>query len=134
MEKTKLGLSVAVMGAVVYLTALFGGYTPLLLVAGYVLIAEESAQLKKNAVTAFLVMLAFSAVNFVVGLLPDILNLFYSFLQIFKVYVHLSFIDNIANFLYNAVALLRQVVLAALAILSLLKKPVNVPFVKKLSD
>ena len=134
MEKTKLGLSVAVMGAVVYLTALFGGYTPLLLVAGYVLIAEESAQLKKNAVTAFLVMLAFSAVNFVVGLLPDILNLFYSFLQIFKVYVHLSFIDNIANFLYNAVALLRQVVLAALAILSLLKKPVNIPFVKKLFD
>lgn len=134
MEKTKLGLSVAVMGAIVYLTALFGGYTPLLLVAGFVLIAEENAQLKKTAVTAFSLLLVFSAVNFVIGLLPDILNLFYSFLQIFKVYVHLNVIDNIANFLYSAVALLREIVLAALAILSLLKKPANIPFVNKFFD
>lgn len=134
MEKTKLGLSVAVMGAIVYLTALFGGYTPLLLVAGYILIVEESTQLKKTAITAFLLMLVFSAVNFVIGLLPDILDMFYSFLQIFKVYVHLNVIDSIANFLYSAVSLLREIVLIGLAVLALMKKPVNIPFINKLFD
>lgn len=134
MEKSKLGLSVAVMGAIVYLTALFGGYTPLLLVAGYILIVEESTQLKKTAITAFLLMLVFSAVNFVIGLLPDILDMFYSFLQIFKVYVHLNVIDSIANFLYSAVSLLREIVLIGLAVLALMKKPVNIPFINKLFD
>ena len=134
MEKSKLGLSVAVMGAIVYLTALFGGYTPLLLVAGYILIVEESTQLKKTAITAFLLMLVFSAVNFVIGLLPDILDIFYSFLQIFKVYVHLNVIDSIANFLYSAVSLLREIVLIGLAVLALMKKPVNIPFINKLFD
>ena len=134
MEKTKIGLSVAVMSAIVYLTALFGGYTPLLLIAGYILIVEESTQLKKTAVSAFLLLLTFSAVNYVIGLLPDILNMFYSFLEIFKVYVHLSFIDNVAGFLYSVLTLLREVVLALLAIAALLKKPVNIPFVNKLFD
>lgn len=134
MEKTKIGLSVAVMSAIVYLTALFGGYTPLLLIAGYILIVEESTQLKKTAVSAFLLLLSFSAVNYVIGLLPDILNMFYSFLEIFKVYVHLSFIDNVAGFLYSVLTLLREVVLALLAIAALLKKPVNIPFVNKLFD
>lgn len=134
MEKTKIGLSVAIMGAIVYLTALFGGYTPLLLVAGYILIAEESTQLKKTAVTAFLILLTFSAVNFVIGLLPDILNLFYSLLQIFRVYVHLNFVDNIANFLYNALGLLKELVLVILAVLTLLKKPLKLSFIDKLFD
>ena len=134
MEKTKLGLSVAVMGAIVYLTALFGGYTPLLLVAGFIFIVEENVQLKKTAVTAFLLLLAFSAVNFVIGLLPDVLDLFYSFLQIFKVYVHLNVIDSIANFLYSAVSLLREVVLIGLAVLAFKNKPLNISFVNKLFD
>jgi signal peptidase len=83
---------------------------------------------------AFLLMLVFSAVNFVIGLLPDILDMFYSFLQIFKVYVHLNVIDSIANFLYSAVSLLREIVLIGLAALALMKKPVNIPFINKLFD
>ena len=52
MEKTKLGLSVAIMSALVFLVAAFGGYTPLLLVAGYILIAEENARVEEARRTA----------------------------------------------------------------------------------
>ena len=135
MEKTKIGLSVAIMGAIVFLTALFGGYTPLLLVAGYILIAEENTQLKKTAVTAFLILLTFSAVNFVIGLLPDVQSILLSLLNIFGINdIYLSFINNIANFLYSVVSLLKDLVFIFLAGLSLLKKPLKLSFIDKLFD
>lgn len=135
MEKTKLGLSVAIMGAIVYLTALFGGFTPLLLVAGYILIVEDNADLKKTAVTALMILLAFSAVNFVIGLLPDVQTILLSLLNIFGINdIYLPFINNIANFLYSVVGLLRELVFIFLAGLSFLKKPLKLPFIDKLFD
>lgn len=134
MEKTKLGLSTAIMGAIVYLTALFGGYTPLLLVAGYILLAEENAQLKKTAVTAFLILLAFSAVNFVIGLLPDVQSILLSLLNIFGEDFYLPFINNIANFFYGIVGLVKELALVFLAGLALLNKPLKLSFIDKLFD
>ena len=49
--KTKLGISVGILAAATYLAALIG-ITPLLLVAGYILIVEENDFLKKTAVKA----------------------------------------------------------------------------------
>lgn len=135
MEKTKLGLSVAIMGAIVYLTALFGGFTPLLLVAGYILIVEENADLKKTAVTALMILLTFSAVNFIIGLLPDVQTILLSLLNIFGINdIYLPFINNIANFLYSVIGLLRELVFIFLAGLSILKKPLKLPFIDKLFD
>ena len=135
MEKTKLGLSVAIMGAIVYLTALFGGFTPLLLVAGYILIVEENADLKKTAVTALMILLTFSAVNFVIGLLPDVQTILLSLLNIFGINdIYLPFINNIANFLYSVIGLLRELVFIFLAGLSIFKKPLKLPFIDKLFD
>ena len=134
MEKAKIGISVTLVGAFIYLVALFGGYTPLILVAGYILIAEESAQLKKAAVTGLAVLLAASCVNFLIGLLPDLMDIVYSLLRIFKVYIHVEFIDNIVNFLSNLVYLARSLALAGLAFLSVTNKPVKLPFIDKLFD
>ena len=135
MKKTKLGLSVAIMGAIVYLTALFGGFTPLLLVAGYILIVEDNADLKKTAVTALMILLTFSAVNFVIGLLPDVQTILLSLLNIFGINdIYLPFINNIANFLYSVVGLLGELVFIFLAGLSILKKPLKLPFIDKLFD
>ena len=39
--KTKLGISAGMMGAILYFTALFGGYVPLFIAAGYVLIKRR---------------------------------------------------------------------------------------------
>lgn len=135
MEKTKLGLSVAIMSAIVYLTALFGGYTPLLLVAGYILIVEESIQLKKTAVTAFLILIAFSVVNFIIGLVPDIFSILVSFLDIFGNHdLYVPFFSKVSNFLYAVLVFVKEVSFIFLAGLAFLKKPLNLPFVDKLFD
>lgn len=135
MEKTKLGLSVTFMSALVYLVALFGGYTPLLLVAGYILIAEESILLKKTAVTAIVLAIVFSALSFVIGLIPETLSVLISFLEIFGIHdLYIPFINNVANFLYATLSVLKEVAFIFIAGMALVGKPFVPPFISKFFD
>ena len=134
MEKTKLGLSVRVAGALTYLLFLFGGYTPGLLVAGYILLREENTGLKKTAVTAVLIAVAISALNLLVGLVPDVIDVFRSLAAIFGGYINSGVIGSIASFLYTVLNLAKTVVFVGFAAMSLLGKPVKVAAVDKLLD
>lgn len=132
MEKTKLGLSTGIVAAVAFLMFLFGGYTTGLLVLGYVLICEEDRWLKATALKALLLAVAFSVVNFVIGLLPELISILSSLLEIFGGHLYISFISNVANFFGNVVSLLRWVAFAGLAVLALKNKSVPVKFVDNL--
>ena len=134
MEKTKLGLSVAIMSALVFLVAAFGGYTPLLLVAGYILIAEENAQVKKSAVTALIVLLGASVASYVIGFIPNLFDLLFSFLRIFTVDLYFDWLNRIFNFLSDVVYFARSLVLVLLALVALMGKSIKLPFVDKLFD
>ena len=134
MEKTRLGLSVSVASALCFLLCLFGGYTPALLFAGYVLLREENSGLKKTAVASVLIMVAFSAVNMIIGLLPDIINVLESLVVIFGGYLGIHFVDSLANFLYNVLTLARIVVFAGLAYMAYKGKQVKLSFIDKLFD
>ena len=50
MQKTRLGISVGMLGAAIYLTGLFSGYVVAVLMAGYVLLFEENSWLRRSAV------------------------------------------------------------------------------------
>ena len=50
MQKTRLGISVGLLGAAIYFMGLFSGYLLAVLLAGYVLLFEENSWLRKNAV------------------------------------------------------------------------------------
>lgn len=76
MQKTKIGLSVGVMGAVVYFSALLGGYIPLFLIAGYVFLKEENIWLRKAAFKAIALMLVFSALSTVISTINEFLGIF----------------------------------------------------------
>ena len=75
MEKTKLGISVGLMAAGIYLITLFGGLVPAVLLAGYVLLFEDSEWLKKNAVKAVLTYVMFSVASLVLNLIPNAINI-----------------------------------------------------------
>ena len=47
MQKTKLGITIAMFAAAIYVVALVGGYVPAILLGGYVLLREENEWLKK---------------------------------------------------------------------------------------
>lgn len=86
MEKTKLGVSVGIFGAFLYVAALFGGYIAITLLAGYVLLMESNEWLKKTAVKAVATLACFSFLSLLIGLIPDavevvtgVFNVFFNF-------------------------------------------------------
>lgn len=60
MQKTKLGITISGLAAAIYLTCLFGGYIPAIILTGYVLMVEENEWLRRNAVKAIVLMMIFS--------------------------------------------------------------------------
>lgn len=60
MQKAKLGISVGLLGAAIYLTALSGSLLGLLVLAGYVLLVEDNQWLRLSAVKAVAVYLFFT--------------------------------------------------------------------------
>lgn len=134
MQKTKLGISVELMGVLVFIAALVAGYTPTLLLVGYILIAEENAWLKKAAAKAIILMVGFSLLSVAINFIPNVLNIIESFLAIFNVYFSLSAISRIFNFFYSIVNVFEIVLFALLGIKALSQGSVAIPFVDKFLD
>lgn len=132
MERTRLGLSIPVMGAMVFLVFLTGGYVAGLLLLGYILLYEENAELKRVAVTALLITVGLSLLNALIGFLPDVIRVFESFLSMFGVYLDGGFVDRFFNFLYCIFNVLKTVVLVGFAALTMMGKPIKLSFVDKL--
>ena len=134
MEKTKLGLPVCLAIAAVYLLVYFGGYTPALLVLGFVLLKEENQTLKISAITAVAVALAYSLINMLIGFIPNLLELVTSFIRVFDAYYYLDMPSAFINFLYNVLSVGRTVVFVALAVMAAMDKPILPGFIKKYLD
>ena len=132
MEKTKLGLSTSILGAAAFLVFHFGGYVAGLLLVGYILIRETDLDLRISAVTALMLSLAFSLVNTLVGLLPNVVGIFESLLYIFDVYLGIEVINDVFNFFYNVISLAKTVIFLLLAVFTLVGKPIRLPFIKKM--
>ena len=69
--KTKLGVSAVLVAAGVYILAIAGNYTAILLAAGYIFLVEDNDWLKKSALKAVATMLFFSFLLSVLGLVFD---------------------------------------------------------------
>lgn len=132
MGKTRIGLSVGVVSAACYLLFQFGGYTPGLLLVGYVLLCESDAVLKRNALTAVILTLGFAVVNYVLYLLPNSVSLIQSMLNIFGEYVELYIIDRIFNFFGSVLGFVKGLLMVFLAGVCLLNRSVKLPFLNKL--
>lgn len=134
MEKTKLGLSVSVMGVVLTLLGYYAGYVITGLAVAWVLLQEENEGLKKHAVRVLFLMLLFSVGSTAIGLIPDVVNLVLSFLRLFNVHVYIDVLDSCFNFLYSVWSLLRLAVFAILAVGGLTKKEIKIPVIDKLAE
>ena len=134
MEKTKLGISVSLAAALCWLLGYYGGLVITGLFAGYILLKEENEWLKKSALKVVVLTLAFSVLNTVIYLLPNLLNIVSSFLEIFRVSFYLSFIDRIMNFISNVVSIIKLVVFALMTVMALGNKDTKLPLVDDLLD
>lgn len=117
--KTKIGISAGLLGAAMYLLGLLSGYVVLILLAGYVLLAEENQWLRYVAVKAVALCLCFSAINAVIGLIPDILGFIGSVASVFNGTFSYIVISRIITVVLNAVALAKTVLFLLLGLKAL---------------
>ena len=62
MQKTKLGISVGLLGAAVYFCGVLS-LLALIIVAGYILLVEENIWLRKSAVKAVVIYVSFAIIE-----------------------------------------------------------------------
>lgn len=122
MEKTKLGVSVGLLGAALYFAALFGGYTTVALVAGYVLLREENGWLKKTAVKAVVLLAAFSVLTYAIGLIPDLIDWIISFISLLNLNISLIVINRIVSLLTSAIYIVKTAAFLILGLKALKKE------------
>lgn len=131
--KTKLGISTRLLGAALYLTGLFSGYTVLTLLAGYVLLFEEDAWLKRTAVKAFAVCICFSVLSALVGFIPNAATLLDDVAIIFEDRFEMPVIfSQLVNLLQTILTIAEKVLLLLLAFKALKNNTLKVGVVDDL--
>lgn len=126
LEKAGIGISVGMLAAGLYflgLVSLLG----LLVVGGYVLLFEKNAWLKRCAVKAVAIVIAFALLSHLVGLGNDVIQILNGILSWFRVPHMLSWplsLNTIANAILHGLEFL---ILAFLGIKALIQGDVKVP-------
>lgn len=132
MQKTKLGLSVGLVGALLYACGLFGDWFIIIAAVAYVLILEENIWLKKTAVKALLLAFLFPVLRTVIGVVPDLIGVVEELLSIFNVSFRLAVVTGFFNMLRSIVSIAEYIVMIALGICALSQATVHIPLVDDL--
>lgn len=132
MQKTRLGISVGMLGAAVYLTGLFSGYLVTILIAGYVLLFEENGWLKRSVVKAVSLMVFFSFITVLINLIPDAMNCISYIASMFGGNFHIGFVSNLVSAVTSVIDIIEKVFFLALGVKALNQGTIAVPVVDKL--
>lgn len=87
MEKTRLGISVGLLAAIMYFMGILN-LLGLLLIAGYILFCEKDLWLRKSAVKAVLIYAVFAVITLILGVIDNcfgILNTMIGWLFSFRI-------------------------------------------------
>ena len=134
MQKTKLGITIAMFAAAIYVVALVGGYVPAILLGGYVLLREENEWLKWNAVRAVALLACFSLLTALIGLIPDGVGTIVSFINLFKDVedkIYLNNFNSVFNLIDSIIGIVKTVFFLILSIDALKMKSFKLPVVDK---
>ena len=134
MEKTKLGISVGLMGALLYALGLFGGYFLTVAAVVYVLWREESVWLKQTAVKALALTFLFPVISLAIGVIPDLVGLVQSVMNLFDEFFSMEVVLEIEAILRSVLNILEYVVFILLGVMALGKKTIRVPLVDSLVE
>jgi len=135
MQKTKLGISVGLLGAIIYFASAFGGgYLVALLLCGYVLLVEDNPWLRKTSVKAVLLLIIFSIISFVLGFIPDLWETITNLLMAFNKYPSSTFISGINSTINSAITIIKSVLFIILGLKALNQGAIKLPVIDKIID
>lgn len=129
--RTKLGVSVGLLGAAMYFSSFFSGYTVLALLAGYTLLFEENIWLRKTAVKTFVITIAFSLLSAFIGLVPNAINFVDAIATIFKGSFQIVIVSNIVYFLQVTLTIIEKIIMLILGFRALRQATINIGFIDK---
>ena len=134
MQKTKLGLSVGFMGAILYALGLFGGYFLTIAAVAYVLIREENMWLRKTAIKVLVLTFTFPLLHIIIGFLPDMVGFINDVMNLFDDYFKVEKLSEIVTVLKDIVNIAEYVVFILLGILAFSQRTIRIPLVDKIID
>lgn len=129
MEKTKLGISVALLSAVAFLSG-YMGFTAMALICGYILIREENMDVRRSAAYAVSLSIVLALVSLALAALSNFLNVFDINSWMYEV-GFFRVIRTIISFFNNVVSLIEKVAFGLLAVLSAVGVKVKFAFLDK---
>lgn len=133
MLKTKLGVSIALVGAAMYFLGAFS-FIPAVLLAGYVLIAEENEWVKRQAARMIGVVLFFGLLSIAVGWIDDFVSVLNIVVRWFNDEVYLTVPASLTLLIQYFISVAKEVVLLLMGFMALGMKNVRFVFVDKLLD
>lgn len=131
MQKTRLGITVGLMGALMYFIALFGGYLAMIIIAGYILLFETNEWLKKSAIKAAVITIGFAVLISVVNLIPDAISFVSSIIAVFGKYFSLTIVDKIISVITTALAIIEKILLLILGFKALRQGTIGIAFIDR---
>lgn len=135
MDKTKLGISQGMLGAAVYFSAALLGYISLFIIGGYILLVEKTEWLKKCVVKAVVLMLIYSLISTLIGIVPQIFSFGSSDESLFgSYYLYLTGAYSIAAVILVLLNLVRIGLFIALGVKALNEKTIRIPIVNHFID
>lgn len=135
MQKTKLGISVGLLGAIIYFASAFGGgYLVALLLCGYVLLVEDNPWLRKTSVKVVLLLILFSLISVVLSLIPDIWQTITNLLTAFNKYPSTIFMSGINSAISSAITIVKSVLFVILGLKALNQGAIKLPIIDKIID
>ena len=132
MQKTKIGISVALFGAALYLMGLFGGYTIVILMAGYILLFEDSEWLKKTAVKTIAVMVLFGLIKTMLSFVPSAISFIDYIFAMFGGDFRIPFVSNFINAVVTVLNVIEKLLMLGLSAKSLNQGTIAVPLIDNL--
>ena len=132
MEKTRFGIPAAVVAAVICLLGQYSGYLITVIAVAYVLLAENSAFLKRMAMKVLAVMLIFSLANTVISLIPDLLSLLQNTIWVFDKHADVYKLYNngfvrFLSLLTEVLGFVKMLILLVMAIVAPMGKELKIP-------
>lgn len=134
MQKTKLGISVGLLGTILFMVAIVEPLAAII-IAGYILIAEENVWLRRTAVKSTVILIAFAALNVIIYLIPDFIDVIENLICIFKDDYYsgdfVSFINRLVSFISGVFDYIKVILFALLALKSLKQSTIIIPAIDK---
>ncbi len=127
--KSKLGVSVGLVGAALYFAGLFNGMLLLFVLIGYVLLVEDNEWLRRTAVKSGVICVMFALLLAVIGLIPGVMGFIGDFFGIFGGSFSIPFITSIIMFIESGIELIKIVFFILLGIKALNQGTIVIPFV-----